>query len=68
MIQMSLEPEKCYESASNHIQNPEPEVKINKNLKKIGSYILGKTLGEGTFGKVKLGIHEPTGEKVTNLN
>jgi 5'-AMP-activated protein kinase catalytic alpha subunit len=26
--------------------------------------LLGKTLGEGTFGKVKLGIHIPTGEKV----
>ena len=26
--------------------------------------ILDKTLGKGTFGKVKLGIHVPTGEKV----
>ncbi len=26
--------------------------------------ILGKTLGEGTFGKVKLGVHIFTGEKV----
>ena len=41
---------------------------INKNEKKIGNYILGKTLGEGTFGKVKLGIHVLTGEKVKNLN
>lgn len=32
--------------------------------KNIGNYILGKTLGEGTFGKVKLGIHIFTGEKV----
>ena len=23
-----------------------------------------KTIGQGTFGKVKLGIHKPTGEKV----
>eukprot|EP00392_Amoebophrya_sp_AT5.2_P012420 g12523.t1 len=30
----------------------------------IGHYILGKTIGEGTFGKVKLGTHILTGEKV----
>lgn len=29
----------------------------------IASYI-GKTLGKGTFGKVKVGIHTLTGEKV----
>lgn len=32
--------------------------------KKIGNYILGKTIGEGTFGKVKLATHTLTGEKV----
>ena len=30
----------------------------------IGQFILGKTLGKGTFGKVKLGTHIITGEKV----
>ena len=30
----------------------------------LDNYILGKTIGEGTFGKVKLGIHKLTGEKV----
>jgi len=30
----------------------------------IGNYVLGKTIGEGTFGKVKLGTHLLTGEKV----
>lgn len=34
------------------------------NSPKIGQYVLGKTIGKGTFGKVKLGIHMPTGEKV----
>jgi serine/threonine protein kinase len=30
----------------------------------IGSYKILETIGEGTFGKVKLGIHIPTEEKV----
>ena len=38
----------------------------SKNLgpKNVGHYILDKTIGKGTFGKVKLGIHELTGERV----
>eukprot|EP00747_Dinoflagellata_sp_TGD_P063651 gnl/TRDRNA2_/TRDRNA2_153553_c0_seq1.p1 gnl/TRDRNA2_/TRDRNA2_153553_c0~~gnl/TRDRNA2_/TRDRNA2_153553_c0_seq1.p1 ORF type:complete len:773 (+),score=126.57 gnl/TRDRNA2_/TRDRNA2_153553_c0_seq1:169-2319(+) len=32
--------------------------------KSIGHYILLKTIGEGTFGKVKLGTHILTGERV----
>jgi hypothetical protein len=28
---------------------------------------MGKSIGEGTFGKVKIGIHIPTGEKVRFL-
>jgi len=28
----------------------------------IGNYTIKNTLGEGTFGKVKLGIHKQTGE------
>jgi 5'-AMP-activated protein kinase catalytic alpha subunit len=35
-----------------------------KTSKKKGSYILGKTLGEGAFGKVKVATHIHTGEKV----
>ena len=31
---------------------------------KIGHYILGDTLGVGTFGKVKIGTHQLTGHKV----
>ena len=30
----------------------------------IGNYLIKKTLGQGTFGKVKMGIYLPTGEKV----
>lgn len=41
----------------------------NKNIeqqeaKNIGNYILGKSLGEGTFGKVRKGVQILTGEKV----
>lgn len=30
----------------------------------MGDYVLGKSIGEGTFGKVKVGTHRPTGQKV----
>ena len=38
-----------------------------KNVEKeyqIGNYLIKRTLGQGTFGKVKLGIHLPNKEKV----
>ncbi|CAD8125306.1 unnamed protein product [Paramecium sonneborni] len=34
------------------------------SIKSIGNYILGKTLGEGTFGQVRLGQHTITNETV----
>jgi 5'-AMP-activated protein kinase catalytic alpha subunit len=37
------------------------EKKIQQN---IGQFVIGKSLGEGTFGKVKQGTHILTGEKV----
>ena len=41
------------------------ESKKNKEEEyKIGNYLVKKTLGQGTFGKVKLGIYLPTQEKV----
>lgn len=36
-------------------------------INKIGDYILGKSIGKGTFGKVKKGIHTKTNEKVGGL-
>ena len=40
---------------------------LKTNANAVGHYILGKTLGEGTFGKVKLGTHILTGEKVSSI-
>jgi len=37
---------------------------VRPRAKSIGHYVLGKTIGEGTFGKVKLGTHILTGERV----
>lgn len=38
----------------------------SNSSKNIGQFILGEKLGEGTFGKVRLGTHILTGEKVKN--
>ena len=35
-----------------------------KELKQVSHFNIEKTLGEGTFGKVKLGVQTITGEKV----
>lgn len=35
------------------------------HTKRVASYLLGKTLGEGAFAKVKEGLHILTGEKVS---
>lgn len=34
------------------------------HTKKVGNYLLGSTLGEGSFAKVKEALHIPTGERV----
>ena len=65
-------------SSNNSINDEKEELKkiqkrsktfenIKKNYKneyKIGGYLIQNNLGEGTFGKVKLGIYIKTGEKV----
>ena len=43
---------------------PEIPKKINIKRRMIGNYLIEKSIGEGTFGKVKLGTHTLTGEKV----
>lgn len=60
-------------SSHHHKHHYKTNIKANKqtfgngNSEKrqiVGQYMLGKTIGEGTFGKVKLAVHIPTGEKV----
>jgi hypothetical protein len=43
----------------------EPKQSSNKKQGRLGSYNLLHTLGEGEFGKVKLGIHKETGQEVS---
>lgn len=32
--------------------------------RQVGQFVLSKTMGEGTFGEVKLAVHKPTSERV----
>lgn len=34
------------------------------HTKKVGNYLIGRKLGEGSFAKVREGLHAITGEKV----
>ncbi|KAJ3034815.1 hypothetical protein HDV00_004610 [Rhizophlyctis rosea] len=36
----------------------------SNSVNSVGNYVFGKTLGEGTFGKVKLAVHRLTGQEV----
>ena len=70
----SLSPEYLIRSESSPsylIENFDISEKLDNSKKKkkekeykIGNYLIKKTLGQGTFGKVKLGIYLPSGEKV----
>lgn len=50
---------------NNYIQNP-PSAAILyfSNYFQVGKYQVGKTIGEGTFGKVKLAVNTETGERM----
>jgi len=47
-----------------HPQQQQQQQQQRSQTKSIGHYVLGKTIGEGTFGKVKLGRHILSGERV----
>ena len=71
----SLEPEVLFRSESSPpcpFENFDISEKLDESKKKkekekeykIGNYLIKRTLGQGTFGKVKLGIYLPSQEKV----
>lgn len=43
---------------------PQQRAEVNKGTARLGQYHILKTLGEGSFGKVKLATHVITGQKV----
>ena len=43
---------------------PKEVLRNFSHSKKVGNYLLGNTLGEGSFAKVKEALHIPTGERV----
>ena len=54
------------EEDSKHSASEEAGNKEEKFLhyKRVGHYLLGNRIGEGSFAKVYIGQHSPTGEKV----
>ena len=48
------------------VEVPRDIIRTFQHSKKVGNYLLGKTIGEGSFAKVKEALHIPTGEKVIN--
>lgn len=38
------------------------------HTKRVGNYLIGRKLGEGSFAKVREGLHAITGEKVRRFN
>ncbi len=60
-------PEEQHQRSNNATPNPSTQGKPpieTKPRRTIGHYNIEKSIGEGTFGKVKLGTHHLTGEKV----
>jgi serine/threonine protein kinase len=53
-----------YNSRNNYYNNISTNNHKKVTQQHIGQFVIGKSLGEGTFGKVKLGTHILTGEKV----
>lgn len=58
-------PELSYTPAAPTTAAPETKVKADsKTNQRLGQYTIVKTLGEGSFGKVKLATHQVSGNQV----
>jgi serine/threonine protein kinase len=44
------------------------EISADEKRKKVGNYVILKTIGEGSFAKVRLGIHLITEMKVNSIS
>lgn len=59
-----------HNSHAHHLsrQNPDPRQDVRLKARdpeiRVGQYTIKKTLGEGSFGKVKLAVHQVSGQKV----
>lgn len=63
---LSVEERRTIEPLPEAVAKPSREEIFSfPHSKRVGSYILGRTLGEGAFAKVKEGRHLLTGEKVS---
>lgn len=52
------------ERTKQHAQPPAQSQVSGRTSQRLGQYHILKTLGEGSFGKVKLAVHQTTGQKV----
>ena len=61
-----------YEYSPNTGDNNDSNMNANENLnekkKKVGNYIISKTIGEGSFAKVRLGYHLITQQMVRSFS
>jgi hypothetical protein len=60
----SNNPGKYYDSTNNNILNLNNNETNGEKKKKVGNYIISKTIGEGSFAKVRLGYHLITQQMV----
>lgn len=51
-------------TANNNPGKTAAQIAEDAKNRTIGHYVVGKSLGSGTFGKVRIGTHTITGEKV----